>query len=212
MRAEAFRPPLQLAGRYVDLVPLAVDHVEALHHAARDPETYRLMILPLGPELASTRRAVEGLLDAQRAGKCLPFATRLRSTGTVVGMTRFLDIDPENHSVQIGGTFLDSAFWRSPLNTDAKLAMMRHAFETGGVHRLWLQTDLRNERSQRAIERLGAVREGVHREDRTLSTGAYRSSVVYSVLAPEWPAVRTRLESALERPWSGTPTGSGASA
>lgn len=203
MRVERFRPPVRLVGRYVELNPLARSDAPALLHAARDPEVQRLLARPVGTSREQVEATIELLLGRQEAGTDLPFVTRLRESGDLVGMTRFLRIDPENDSVDIGGTFLEPAYWRTPLNTDAKLAMLRHAFDAGGVHRVSLQTDLRNVRSQTAIARLGAVREGLLREDRHLSDGFYRSSVIYSILAREWPAVRDRLESALRRPWAG---------
>jgi N-acetyltransferase len=205
VRIERFRPPLELRGRYVDLVPLDRSHAPALLSAVRDPEVQRYLARPVGTTLAEVEATVDFLLGHQSAGTDVPFATRLRSTGTVVGMTRFLRLDPENDSVDIGGTYLDSGYWRSPLNTDAKLTMLRHAFDEAGVHRVSLQTDSRNVRSQEAIARLGAVREGVLREDRHLPNGYYRSSVIFSVLAPEWPEVRRRLEEKLARSWDGAP-------
>jgi len=202
MHAERLVPPVTLTGRYVELVPLAPAHAAGLLHAARDPEVGRFLVAPVGPTLAEAEGLVRLLLARQAAGSDLPFATCLRADGRLVGMSRYLHIDPENDSVEIGGTFVDSTLWRSPINTDAKLAMLRYAFETADAHRVSLQTDLRNTRSQAAIARLGAVREGVHREDRHLTSGYYRSSVVFSILAAEWPGVRRRLETALERPWS----------
>jgi len=202
---ERFRPPLTLTGTYVDLVPLKLSHAAELLAAGRDPEVQRYLARGLGTTLEHARAQIGVLLDRQRTGSDLPFATRLRSTGRVVGMSRYLHIDPENESVEIGGTFLDRHYWRTPLNTDAKLAMLRHAFEVAKAHRVSLQTDLRNRRSQAAIKRLGAVREGVFREDRLLPSGYRRSSVVYSILAGEWSVVRESLESALRRPWRGSP-------
>ena len=202
MDAARFRPPLTLTGRYVELVPLERRHAPELLRAAHDPEVQRYLIQPLGTSLAETERVVDQLLRQQAEGTDLPFATRLRSSGEVVGMTRFLRIDPKDDHVDIGGTFLDIRYWRTPVNTDAKLSMLRHAFDVARVHRVSLQTDLRNERSQRAIVRLGAVREGLLREDRVLPDGAsYRSSVIFGILASEWPAVRARLEDALQSPW-----------
>jgi N-acetyltransferase len=206
VRAERFRPPVTLSGRYVDLVPLDRSHAAELALAARDPEVVRYLVLPMQGTREDAESVISVLLGRQRASTDLPFATRLRSSGAVVGMTRFLHIDPEDESIEIGGTFLDPTYWRTPLNTDAKLTMLRHAFDSGGVHRVTLQTDLRNERSQRAIARLGAVREGVHREDRRLPDGYFRSSVVFSILASEWPAVRDRLERALAPPWTPPPS------
>jgi N-acetyltransferase len=208
MQPERFRPPLTLTGQHVELVPLERSHAPALLHAARDPEVRKFLIQPLGPSPAEAEALVDLLLARQAAGTDLAFTTRLRSNGTVVGMTRFLHIDPENDAVEIGGTFLDSVYWRPPLNTDAKFLMLRHAFEVATVHRVVLQTDLRNERSQVAIARLGAIKEGLLREDRLLPSGTYRTSVVYSILAWEWPKVRERLEAALRNEW--TPPGVGA--
>jgi N-acetyltransferase len=202
VRSERFRPPVTLAGRYVELVPLDRAHAPALQQAARDPEVSRFLIHQVGPSVEAVAALLGMVLQRQSSGTDLAFTTRLRTTGAVVGMTRFLHIDPENDSVEIGGTFLDSAFWRTPLNTDAKLAMLRYAFDEGGAHRVWLQTDVRNERSQAAITRLGAVREGVLREDRRVPSGRYRTSIIFSILASEWPDVRRRLEASLERPWT----------
>ena len=192
---------MTLSGRYVELVPLDSSQVTALHQAARDPEVSRYLVHPVGPSVDDVQRLVEALLARQSSGSELAFVTRRRTTGGLVGMTRFIHIDAENDSVEIGGTFLDSAYWRTPFNTDAKLAMLRFAFDEAAVHRVWLQTDQRNVRSQAAIVRLGAVREGIHREDRRLTTGFYRSSVVFSILASEWPEARSKLEAVLERPW-----------
>ncbi len=205
MHDRAFRPPVRLAGKYVELVPLERSHATALTHAARDPESQRYLIEPAGPSVAETLDLIERLLARQESGTDLPFTTRLRSDGSVVGMTRYLRMEPENDGVEIGGTYLDSRWWRSPLNTDAKLAMLRHAFDVGGAHRVALRTDLRNLRSQTAIARLGAVREGLLREHVRLRDGSYRTSVVFSILVAEWPAVRDRLAAALDRPWSGRP-------
>lgn len=205
MLPERWRPPFTLGGRYVELVPMERAHVAAIAEAARDPEVIRFLAQPPGPTVADAEALVATLLERQRQGTDVPFTTRLRATGEVVGMTRYLHLDLDNDAVEIGGTFVRRDLWRSPVNTDAKLAMLRHAFEVGGAHRVVLQTDLRNLRSQSAIARLGAVREGEHREDRRLPDGYRRTSVVFSILEPEWPAVRERLSAALDRPWSPGP-------
>ncbi len=205
MRPDAFHAPVTLRGQHVDLVPLELAHAPGLLAAAHDPETTRYLVHGVGAGLADAEGLVRALLDRGAAGTDLPFATVLRATGTVVGMTRYIHIDRENDSVEVGGTFLDPKYWRTPLNTDAKLVQLRHAFETERAHRVWLQTDRRNLRSQAAIVRLGAVREGLLREDRLLATGDYRTSVVYSILVSEWPAVRETLEASLRRPWPDDP-------
>lgn len=201
MRPESFRPPVALAGRYVALVPLDRSHASGLLRASVDPEVGKYLVLAPARTADGLRSQIDGLLAAQATGTELAFCQQLRATGEPIGVTRFLHIDRTNESVEIGGTWLDRRFWRTPLNNDAKLLLFRHAFETEGAHRVWLQTDLRNERSQRAIARLGATREGVLREDRLLPSGRYRSSVVYSVVADDWPQVRARLEGHLARPW-----------
>lgn len=145
---------------------------------------------------------IRGLLAQQALGTDLPFATVLRATGRTVGTTRFLRIDRPSHGVEIGGTVLDSAYWRTPVNTESKFLMLRYAFEEEAAHRVQFQTDLRNVRSQRAIERLGAVPEARLREDVLLPDGSFRTSVYYSILESEWPGVRGRLEGMLARPWT----------
>jgi N-acetyltransferase len=201
MREESFRPPVTLAGRYVELVPLALDQAPDLLRIFRQPEVTRY--LRTGPieNLGGMTQMIEAVLDDQARGTDLPFTTRLRGTGRVVGATRFLRIDRSHDTVEIGGTSVDPALWRTPVNTEAKLLMLRHAFEVEGAHRVQLQTDLRNERSQRAIARLGAVREGTLREDVRLPDGYRRSSVYFSVLASDWPSVRERLETFLVPTW-----------
>jgi len=197
----SFRTPITLSGRYVELVPLEKGQREALRGAAGDPEIGRYLRHGPGRSLEEMDLLISMLLEAQAAGTDLPFTTRLLPTHRAVGMTRYLRIDPANQGVEIGGTWLDPACWRTPVNTETKLLMMRHAFEVEGVHRVQFQTDSRNERSRRAIARLGAVREGILREDVRLADGFVRSSVYYSVLASEWPSVKSRLEAFLAQPW-----------
>lgn len=205
MRAESFRPPLTLSGRYVELVPLERAHAPELFVLARRPEVTQY--LRTGPirSLREMEETIESLLALQSAGTDLSFTTRLLPSRRAIGMTRFLRIDRPNDGVEIGGTWIDPVLWRTPVNSEAKLLMLRHAFEVEGAHRVQLQTDSRNDRSQRAIARLGATREGVLREDVLLGNGYRRSSVYFSVLASEWPSVRARLESFLVRPWSPPP-------
>lgn len=194
-----FPTGLTLTGRHVALVPVEPSHAAALHHAARDPEVGRYLRHGPGATVESTASLIEWQLAAQRAGTDLPFTVLALPERTPIGMTRYLAIDRENRSVEVGGTWIDSALWRTATNTESKYLLLRHAFEREAVHRVQFQTDLRNERSQRAIERLGAVREAVLRDDVILPDGHLRSSVYYSVLTSEWPAVKQRLESFLAR-------------
>jgi N-acetyltransferase len=202
----SFRPPLTLRGRYVELVPLERSHAAETWRPASNPEVTRY--LRSGPvrSVAEMERSIDDLLAGQRQGTDLPFTTRLRATGRAVGMTRFLRIDRPNDWVEIGGTWIDSRYWRTPVNTEAKLLMLRHAFDVEKAHRVQLQTDLRNERSQTAIARLGAQREGVFRDDVVMPDGYRRSSVIFSILAPEWPDVERRLTAFLRPDWTAPPT------
>ncbi|MGA7922443.1 MAG: GNAT family protein [Thermoplasmata archaeon] len=183
------------------MVPLQRSHAEPLSRAGSDPDIWRYLVAGFRGTPELMRGFIEELLTLQGEGSDLPFATLWNATDEPVGMTRFLDIDRRNASVEIGGTWVTPALRRTPVNTEAKLLRMTHAFETEGVHRVYLRTDLRNERSQRAIERLGTVREGVLREHIRMPDGYRRSSVYYSALRPEWPALKRRLLGLLERPW-----------
>jgi N-acetyltransferase len=200
MVGTGFRPPVSIAGHFVRLVPLERDHVPGLARAGRDPEVWRLLRIGPGRNETEMRVLVDELLALQDVGTVLPFTIVALPEGRPVGIFRYLYIDRENRSVETG-TWLDSAVWRTPVNTEVKYLGLRYAFEEENVHRVQLKTDLRNERSQRAIERLGAVREGVHRQHYLLRDGTYRSSVCYSILAAEWPRVKQRLEELLARPW-----------
>ena len=202
MRDDSLRRPVTLRGKWVQLVPLDASQADALYEAGRDPEVGRYVLEGPGPERASMDRLIERLLRRQEEGTDLPFATVRVADGRPIGMTRYLHIDRPNEQVEVGGTWLDRRCWRTPYNTEAKFLLFRHAFEVEGVHRVYLKTDLRNERSQRAIERIGALREAVLREHLLLTSGEYRSSVFYSILAAEWPRVKPGLEQKLSRPWS----------
>ncbi len=200
MTASEFRSPVVLRGRYVELAPLAQADVPGLARAGRAPEVWRYLHIGPATDEASMATLVRSLLRLRDLGEVLPFSVRTLSDRRTVGLFRYLDIHRDDRAVEVG-TWLDPAVWRTPVNTEVKYLGLRHAFETESFHRVQLKTDVRNERSQRAIERLGAVREGVLREHLRLSDGAYRSSVYYSVLAGEWPAVRARLEGLLDRAW-----------
>lgn len=202
MRSESFRIYPALNGRYVRLVPLDLAHRDALVEAAQDPEVGRYILTAPGTTPDEMEAVIRTLLARKAEATDLPFTTVRASDAKPVGMTRYLDIDRPNSSVEIGGTWLHRRLWRTPFNTESKYLLLRHAFETEGAHRVFLKTDVRNERSQHAIERLGAVREAVLREHILLPRGEYRSSVFYSILASEWPRVKQDLEQKLARPWT----------
>ena len=189
----AFRPwPVTLDGTAVRLVPLRMEHAAALHEAGDEDEIWaHIQPRPRGVEgyAALIRQA----LDGQILGTGLPFAVERRSDGLIVGSTRYLHIDPPNHTLEIGWTFYGRGARRTAVNSECKLLLLTHAFDVLGANRVWLQTDKRNERSQQAMARLGAIREAELRDERILADGTLRTSVVYAVIRPEWPAVRDRL-------------------
>jgi len=198
-----------LSGRGIVLQPLDRIHTSALTCAGSSPEIWEFFRAGPCQSEEAMRRLVETLLQRQGEGTDLPLTICKLPDRTPIGMTRFLQIDRANRTVEIGGTWLDRTLWRTPVNTESKFLMLQHAFETESVNRVQLLTDERNLRSQRAIERIGGQREGVLREHVVLWNGYVRSSVVYSILANEWPGVRLRLEAFLSRPWpSPGPAGS----
>ena len=202
MTGNGFRPPLTLRGRYLELVSLDRSHASGLVDAGRDPEVWKLLRIGPGhpPSLGEMETFIDQLLELQRAGEVLPLTMLLLPERTPVGIIRYLDIDRSNRAVEIG-TWFDSRYWRTPLNTEAKLLTLRNAFEDEGVHRVQFKTDARNLRSQVAVQRLGAVYEGALREAHLVQGSYFRTSLYYSILAPEWPAVKRRLEEKLARPW-----------
>ncbi len=208
----AFEPPsanpncLQslptLTGRYVTLVPLEGYHVAGLAYAGRDEEVWRYLRIGPARDVPAMTELVSSLLAGRDRGEVQPFAILSNAEQRPVGIVRYLDIDRANNLVELG-TWIDSALWRTPVNTEVKYLALRHVFETEKVHRVQLRTDSRNHRSQAAIERLGAVKEGVLREYILRPGGYRRSSVCYSILSSEWPQVRGNLEGKLARPWTG---------
>jgi RimJ/RimL family protein N-acetyltransferase len=184
-----------LEGRRVRLEPLAQAHAEGLWEASRDPRTWRWLSV-LQPRTREELDAwIAEALAAATAGVEIPFATVSRDA--VVGSTRFLALRPEHRSVEIGWTWLHPSAWRDGTNAEAKLLMLRHAFETWGCRRVELKTDALNTRSRRAMEAFGATFEGIHRKHMLVRAGESRDSAWYSVTDEEWPAVRDRLAARL---------------
>ena len=185
--------PVTLSGKYVQLIPLERAHVPELVKVGAEPEIWQYMRYGLVDTEAKMLAWVDELLELHATGSDLPFAVVHRPSGQIAGATRYLNISQSNRSVEIGGTWFGLAFQRTVVNTEAKYLLLEYAFEGLGCVRVQFKTDLRNERSQRAIERLGAVREGVLRNHMILPDGSLRSSVIYSILPEEWPAIKTRL-------------------
>jgi RimJ/RimL family protein N-acetyltransferase len=191
--------PLLLTGRIVRLEPLSEDHVPGLTQAGQDEEIWRFMRYGYVHTEAQMREWVDSLLRLRDAGTDLPFTVIHQESGEIAGATRFLEIHREHRGLEIGGTWYAPHFQRTLVNTECKYLLLRHAFETLGCIRVQFKTDLRNERSQRAIERLGAVREGLLRNHMILPDGTVRHSVYYSIIDTEWPTVKERLERFLGR-------------
>jgi predicted thioesterase/RimJ/RimL family protein N-acetyltransferase len=191
--------PTSLAGEHVRLEPLAPHHAEGLFEAGRHREIWRH--LPGAPFAApeDARRYVEAAVRGTGAGSEVAFAVLRRSDGRVVGTTRYLDIRRGDRALEIGWTWLTPAVQRTPVNTECKYLLLRHAFETLGAVRVQLKTDLRNERSQAAIVRIGATREGVLRRHMTLPDGHVRDTVMFGITDADWPGVKARLEEMLRR-------------
>lgn len=185
--------PVVLSGQRVELIPMELGHAEALYEAGRYPEIWEVTQGKMAT-LDEAKAYVEKALNLQNA---VPYVIKDRASGALLGSTRLFDISVPNRGLEIGSTWLTPSVWRTSVNTECKYLLLRHCFETLGTIRVQLKTDLRNTRSQRAIERLGAVREGVLRNHMILPNGIIRDSVYYSILDREWPSVKERLESML---------------
>lgn len=194
--------PVELMGERARLAPMERAHAAALFETTRDPRVWTYMPAPMASE-ADMERFIDAALGARERGEEMPFTIFDRESERAVGSTRFLDIAPQYRGLEIGWTWLTPEVWRTRINTECKYLLLRHAFESLGAIRVQLKTDLRNVRSQQAIERLGAVKEGVLRRHRILPDGYVRDSVYYSVIAEEWPSVRERLLGFLARPAHG---------
>ena len=190
--------PITLEGAHVRLVPLAAEHASALLPVALHEELWRWTVAEIR-SAADLDRYIASALRDQELGTALPFTTIHRASGTPVGSTRYGNYDPDNRRLEIGWTWVAPEFQRSAINTEAKLLMLRHAFEELECIRVELKTDALNEKSRSAIQRLGAVQEGVFRKHMITSSGRLRDTVYYSILAEEWPGVRLRLEARLAR-------------
>jgi len=190
--------PATLEGHVVRLEPLSMDHLDAFCEAGLYPELWTHNAWPVRDRDAM-KAYIEKALRGVEQGHMLPFATTLTATGEVVGSTRFGAIDLINKRMEIGWTWITPAWQRTAVNTEAKLLMLRYAFDTVGCNRVEWKTDALNERSRNAILRLGAHYEGCLRAHMVREDGSLRDTVYYSVLRDEWPAVRERLEARLDR-------------
>ena len=198
--------PVTLAGRLVRLEPLGEPHLDDLLAAALETPAEDLALTTVHRDRAAMQAWLDEALALGRAGRAVPFATVEAASGRVVGTTRFGNVErwswPDRRerrppggadAVEIGWTWLSRRAWRTGINTEAKLLMLRHAFTAWRVHRVQIKTDERNQRSRTAIERLGARFEGVQRSQLPSAECGLRNTAFYSVVEAEWPAVEARL-------------------
>lgn len=188
-----------LQGTHVRLEPLGEQHVSGLAEVGMGHDFWKYMLYGDMKTRADFQRFVTDLLERERRGTDLPFAVIHLASGRVAGSTRYLNIVPHDRGLEVGGTWYGLDFQRTAVNTECKYLMLRHAFETLKAIRVQIKTDSRNERSQRAIERLGARREGVLRNHMILPDGYIRHSVFYSIIDSEWPEVKQNLEGMLAK-------------
>ncbi|HEY0547389.1 MAG TPA: GNAT family protein [Pyrinomonadaceae bacterium] len=188
--------PVTLEGRHVRLEPLTLEHHAGLCEVGLDEDLWRWIPQPVTTP-ALMRAYIEAALEGQASGMFLPFATVEKSSGRVIGSTRYGNIEREHARVEIGWTWIARAWQRSVINTEAKYLMLRHAFETLGCMRVEFKTDSLNARSRNAILRLGAKEEGIFRNHMKTSTGRIRHTVYFSIIDSEWPTVKAGLEEKL---------------
>lgn len=190
--------PVELSGHGVRLVPLAPSHIDGLRAAAADGELWQLRVTSV-PEPENTAAYIQDALDGLANGTMLPFAVLNASTGTVMGCTRYHDIVPQVARLEIGYTWYAASHHRTHVNTVCKLLLLRHAFDTLGASLVGWRTDNFNFASQKAIERLGARKDGVLRHHALRRDGTVRDTVMYSLSAGEWPETRHHLEYLISR-------------
>jgi RimJ/RimL family protein N-acetyltransferase len=196
----AFDPrPVTLTGQHVRLEPLRREHAAELLPVALDEEIWRWYLVPAPRDLAAVEDLIASAMTDQIRGEQVAFITRRVSDGAAIGSTRFLHVDRGNKTAEIGWTWLGKDARRTAVNTEAKMLQLRHLFDDLGANRVWLQTDKLNERSQRAMGRIGAKKEGELRDDRISFDGRIRTSVVYGITRGEWPAVHEHLQGLLRR-------------
>jgi N-acetyltransferase len=191
--------PIVLTGKHVRLEPMGEEHVPGLAEIGVGQTFWDFMLYGNINTIDDMRNWVRDILARAEKGTDLPFVAIHLASGRAAGATRYLNIVPNDRGLEIGGTWYGPEFQRTVINTECKYLLLGHAFETLGCIRVQLKTDLRNERSQKAIERIGAVKEGVLRNHMILPDGRIRHSVFYSILDTEWPSVKKNLEAMMNR-------------
>jgi RimJ/RimL family protein N-acetyltransferase len=189
--------PVTLSGQVVRLEALSEAHVPDLAAVGLDESIWRHMLYGNVDTEERMRAFVQDMLARKARGSDFPFAVIYLASGRAIGCTRYLEIRPQHRGLEIGGTWYGVGYQGTAVNTECKYLLLRHAFETLGCVRVQLKTDARNVRSQYAIERIGAVKEGIFRNHIITPEGRIRDSVYYSIIDTEWPPVKARLEERL---------------
>jgi len=196
-----FLDPVTLTGSHAVLVPLAQDHHDDLVEAVRDGELWNLWYTII-PRPEKMRAEIERRLALQAKGSALPFAVLDPATRKAVGLTSYLNIDAVNRRVEIGATWYRASLQRTAINTECKLLLLTHAFETKDCIAVEFRTHVMNHQSRRGIERLGARFDGILRNHMVMANGTLRDTCVYSIIAGEWPTVKAHLTWQLTKPRS----------
>lgn len=188
--------PVTLEGSVVRLEPLTLSHLDALCAVGLDPALWKFTVSNVRTR-EEMRSYIEAAWKAQKQGTALPFVIVERATGTVVGSTRYMNIDQPNRKLEIGSTWVAKRWQRTAVNTEAKYLLLRHAFEALGCVRVEFKTDVLNTQSRAALLRIGAKEEGILRKHQITQTGRVRDSVYFSIIDTDWPEVKRRLEEKL---------------
>ncbi|RTE04358.1 GNAT family N-acetyltransferase [Paenibacillus whitsoniae] len=197
------QPPI-LDGTRVVLLPMQESHIQGLAEAAADPAIFTYMTPLL--QLTDVQQFVHQALEEKQAGLGIPFSVYDKQLDRFVGSTRLFDLSAQHRHGEIGHTWYNPGVWRTRVNTECKYLLLRYSFETMNLIRVQIKTDLRNERSQAAIARLGAHKEGVLRNHRIMHDGYIRDTVMFSIVDREWPEVKARLEGFLAASYPATAT------
>lgn len=187
-----------LQGDSVELVPMELSHLDGLWKAAMPEEIWDFTASKIRSKEQMEKMIKDALAEKEK-GNQFPFVVLHKQDNKIVGSTRYLDISKANKSLEIGWTWYNPEVWRTRVNTECKHLLLQYAFEEWGMNRVQFKTDGRNVRSQRAIERLGAKKEGILRQDRILPDGYIRDTVVYSIIQDEWTLIHNKLLQLLER-------------
>jgi N-acetyltransferase len=194
-----FVDPVTLTGTHASIEPLGREHEEALQRAAADGELWRLWYTTVPPP-EKMDQYIAIALDMRERLDAMPFVIREKSSGEIVGCTRYFNVDATNRRLEIGHTWYSKRVQRGPINTECKLMLLTHAFEKLQCIAVEFRTHWFNHASRTAIERLGAKQDGVLRNHQVLADGSKRDTVVFSIIDGEWPAVKRHLRYQLERP------------